>query len=1175
MAIIDNNQNILGSSRRFLISESFPETEYSQFREYCSSSNIAFLDELQLCDYVAFRTKLKADAEFVRKIRIKAESILLSNSTINQNPEVPDAVLYKSESEILRVVNESNDTPWNISLRGAAEMYKDTPLDDLAVPNRVRHRLESAGITTIGKMLLTTPDEFMSIGFLGAHSLGAIKTISEELVHEYINQNLLIQNSPLFSDAAPDGKNQPLSEQTKLDSSNEGFDKHQPLYEFDEATWEIASLVVANLYMDTPLVKLGLSIRVYHSILKAGFDTVGKVLMASENCLLEIKQLGKNSLQEVKLASIKFVKDFIDDNPNWQYEYQNLSSEMLQFAKNTISNTHLKISIEFRTYLESLLSDNSQPGYCSDFSTVEEKYLKRVDQAIEVIGIELCKSAYDNPSGIKTVIQSLQSFVGFQETVQTLQKLYLAIPESRRTKQLLAYIILFNRLQLLQNDDLIKIFSECHTINEIEDNIPFIAEQGNQHQVIKLLKWLSFDIGDYLKPILAETLGEGRKAQILTHRATGVTLEAVSEAFNLTRERIRQIESKAFQVFTNNQDSYPILHIISAELDGETIITSDEIRTIIPDSEMLLYLLRRNPDKQFKYDKYNDCFYLRSTLDLNLVYDFVSDLPKFINESERELLLNQISQSNNIPIKYLLLSFKNLYQQKGTIWYVGKMSRASMYSFVIEKYFPNGLRLYDHDDVSRLRKYIIEVFGDIGGSESDRALWGTIQRICILYDRGIYIHPSRVSIPDDLLHRIEEYFIQSGRTSMIFHELYDKFADELLIRANITNRFSLQGVLKVKFGEKYIFYRDGISTIEGYKITQEIETYIRNHSPVSKETVLATFSGITDAMFSQNVMRIPSVILTENSTFIHSDTLNLIDDDYAIREIIRTYTDNCPVTASKFLEILYSTHSDFLIRNNIYSPNTLFGVLQFMFGDEFSFSRPYISLLTTNNTSKRDIMLALLEGQERVNIADLLSLCEEHHLSFQSPTLMIRAIHDEYLRIDQDTLVSMANIHFTNEELNNIKELLINDIRLKGYLLFKSIDNYYFYPDLGFPWTVFLLRSIIEKHFQSELKIVNNASINNVAFDLIIDPQLEIDNYEDVIRMAIRAEHQRDPFKDQSSVVKWLIDEGLLTKKAANIKNELGLFESTTIQLVERHLPKFITNSGFMYTDEFGTLIIR
>jgi hypothetical protein len=1178
MARIENHQDLGRPSCRYVISGSFPENEFSQFRAYCASSNIIFVDELQPYDYVAFRTQSKADVEFVRKIRARADVLISDEAIIASGTDDSKPVTSELESESLPPVSEYHNTPYEMSLKAAADAYMNSPLDGLAIPNRVRHRLVSLGITTIGKMLLTTPEQFLSLGFIGAYSLGVIKSISEDLVRDFINQKPIIQNTHPISDFKQEiDKKHVFSEQTTENPEKQGSDHLQPANDFDKDTLNTVLIVAANEYMDVSLDMLNLSIRINNRLQKEGFDTVGKILLATDNQLLSLKHLGERSLQEIREVLSMFLQNFINQNPTWKDKIDRDPREILQLANQAVTNIDANISAELRLHIENMLSSNPQSDYELVLTNKESKIIKGILQAIEVIGIEICKLAYDDPAGTNPVIQAFQTFIGVQEAVQTIRKLFEAIPVLRRTKQLAPYIKLFNQLNHFSEYHRSKTFSTCKTINDIKDNIFFIAEQENQCYVKYFLEWLSFDILEFVKLILAETVGEGegRKEQILSRRAAGETLETISEAFDLTRERIRQIEGQAIQVFTKYRDSYPLLLAISAELNSETIITSDDVRTLIPDSEILLYLLKKLPDNQFKFDKHIDCFYLPTVVDPDSVCDFVSGLPKLIYESEREPLLNQLSQNNNIPRKYLDLVFKKHYLQTGTIWHAGKMSQALMYSFVIEKYFPNGFRLYDHDDIVRFRNYVRKMFGDIGGSESDRALWGIIQKISILYDRGMYIHPSHVNIPDDLIGRIEEFFISSGRTSMAFHELYDKFADELLMQANITNRYSLQGVLKIQLGEKYIFYKDGISTKEGYKITQEIEKYIRKNSPVSKDTIMAAFSGISEAMLMQNIARLPSVILTDYCTYIHSKGLKLTVDDYSIIKIIKTYTDDYPVTASKLLENLYSTHSDFLFRNNISSPNTLFGILQFMFSDMFSFSRPYISSLNSGNISKREIILSLLEGQERVNITDLITLCEEHHLSFRSPALMMRALQDGYLRVDEDTLVSTNNINVPHEKLNEIKELLSNAIFLNGYLAFRSIDNFIFYPDIGFPWTPFLLRSMMDKYFPNDFKIIDNPTSQDIAFDLIVDPKLEIDNYEDLVKAVIKTEHSHDPFTDLTSVVKWLIDEGLLTKKAAIIKEEMGLFNSFTIQLVNRILPKFFIDGSFMYTDEYGKLVIR
>jgi hypothetical protein len=1053
MVLLDENQGLGGLSRRIFISETFPENKYDQFRQYCDSSKIYFVDELQSYDYVAFQAYIKVDSEFVREIREKADAVLSGKVIIYPIPNSPESIRDKAES----------------------------------------------------------------------------------------------------------------------DSSSSIVDNKTG---FDEGTRISALHIVANKYMDVPLDVLNLSVRLNNTLRRGGIATVGNLLFATDDQLKGIKQIGNNSLQEIHEVSMDIINNYITDFHDWKKDIHNLPPKFQQIENNSrANNSLLKIGGNLRAHILNALSGNDKVGNSSELTTGEGKIINRINQAIDVFGIELCKLAYDEPEETKLVIQCFQTYSRVQEANQAIQKLYSAIPEPRRTKQIQPYIKLFNHLRNLTMHDLLRIFSTCRTINEILENIGIIAEEENQRKVSMFLEWLSSDILEFVKPILVEIVGEGRRGQILYRRAAGDTLETISEAYGLTRERIRQIEGRAFQVFSMYHDSKPILLAISAELNGETIITSDDIRGIIADSEILLYLEKKHPDSQFEYDKTIDCFYLPTITNPDIVFNCVYALPKLIYDSDRECLYDQISQSISIPRKYLDLTFRYQFERIGTIWYKGKMSRAEMYSFVIEKYFPNGMRVYDPDDIARFKNHVREVFGDVDGLESDRALWARIQKTCILCDRGVYIHPSRVSIPDDLLYRIEMFFIDSGRTSMTFHELYNEFENELLLRANISNRYSLQGVLKQHFQNKYYFYRDGITTDESFKINGEIEAFIRENSPVSKSDLKSAFSGITDAMLYQNLIRLPSVIMLDNGLYMHADGLNITEDDYAIRQILDKCTNEHPISTSKLLERFYSSHYDFLTRNEIHSSNTLFSVLQYMFFDEFKFSRPYISSLKYGNTSTREMILSLLNGQECVGIAELVDLCEDR-VSKQSPSYILQLIRDDFIRVDKDTLMSTANLFLTDEKLDQIKELVTSSLQLKGYLVFNSINNLIFYPDIGIPWTPFLLHSLIENYLSEEFIIIDNTHGTDITYDLVVDRHLGVDNYEDLIRSVIRSEHTRDPFKDLLSVINWLIDQGLLNKKAVYNKATNDLFMHDENWLDTKHIPKFITNGSFISMDEYGKLII-
>jgi len=1172
MASNENGKYMKNIGNRLPISGYFNNPEYSQFREYCADSNIFFIDELQPYDYVAFRSQYKVDNEFARVIRSKVEALKSNLPIPISSTASPASILCDQEFESLSVHDEKSKPSWEQMVQVAADAHMKTPLDDLEIPTRIRHRLMSVGVTTIGKILLMKPKELRRIGFLGAHSIDLILAVSENLVNQYNNQ---LGQNPGFSSNF-NKVDEPTQNTTEEAATS--IEKQSNKHQFNENSTNkditLVAQAVCQDHIDLPLDTLQLSARAHHRLEYAGINTVVKLLMASDDQLLGIKHLGNSLLQEIRDAKNRFLQDYIAQNPYWQEKLNGLHQEIEQHNQPIGTNANLRLSNHLRLCIEGILLGNLQQENEFSFTLPESQIIKKVEESIEVLGLDLFTQLYKDPEQTQSLIQALQGFNHQLKVQNDFLELFVAIPESRREKKIQPFIKLFCHIRGTAEEDLSQALITCVTINHIQDQISSIFDNRITIILKRFLEWLSSDISKITDPILAEINEKDRVKEILSRRAHGDTLESISGEFGLTRERIRQIEAKAFREFYRHNITNPLLLAISVELNGETVITSDDIRSIIPESETLLYLLRKHQENHFKYDDHIDCFYLSTEIDPDAVYESLATLPKLIYESERGILLNQIGQSNNIPQKYLELAFKKHYRQTGKIWHVGKMNRGSIYSFIIDKYFPNGIRIYDGDEMVRFKKHIQEEFGYIGLSENDRALWGIIQRACVLFDRGVYIHPSRMNISNELVNKIEAYFVQSGRTSMAFHELYDKFAEELLTQANITNRYSLQGVLRDRLEDKYIFYKDGISTKEGFKITQEIETYIRSYSPVSKDMLRSTFSGITEAMLIQNIARIPSVILGDTATFIHSDQLNLTDDDYSIRNVIKTLTEDSPVTASKLLEALYHSHSDFLFRNDISTPNLLFGVLQYMFSDEFSFSRPFISSLNIENISKREVILSLLDGQESIDIADLVTLCEENHVSYQSTTLLISSMDDAFLRVDENTLISITCVPITDEKLDQIKSLLTDAIGAKGYLIIKAIDNYIFYPDLVYPWTPYLLCSIIDKYLADDFRLINNPTNRNISSDFIVDTKVGIDSYEDLVRSAIRTEHQREPFKDLANVVLWLVNEGFFAEKAIILKEDQDLFNSTTVRLVNRNIPKFILDRSFIYIDEYKKLCI-
>lgn len=1102
MANIENQKSDSEGKNRLSIVKYFQEPEYSQFLEYCATYDLYFIDELKPYDYLAFGTHYKVEAEFIKKIRSKIETTKRQQIISTRDIQSVPSIKVVAEEDLSSPLDNIPEISWEHAVRAASEKYVNTPLTQTDLPARIRHRLMSAGITSIGKLLLLTPGELQSINYLGLLSLEIINNFSKNLVNQFINHSSLDSGIKLIPKQDEQTEQQTL--ETEIPAIKRSLKNN--LSGGNNQKDQLSSGTIQKTVQELkglPIDLLQLPVRAYNCLMRNGFSTIDKVFLSTDEQLLRHKNLGPLVLKQIRVSQNKFIQEY--QFPILQYQLTKNSQNIEQFSQSR--------KLDLKSESSPMIND--------------------------------------------------------------LHILLSSISESRLHNQLRPYIRLFNITNGNKKEYLCETFCDCATINDIQYHIDSIAQNIDQIQIKRFLKSLSISISTILDPILAEISKNDRAKQILIRRAHGDTLETISQELGVTRERIRQIEAKYSKKQNIGVVTRNLLYAISAELNGENVITSNDFFSIVPEPEIFWYLLQKQNIGEFKFDNNIECFYLSSEFDSILVYKLVSKLPKWIKESERNKLLSDIEKSSLVTRKYLDLVFLHYYERTGNIWHTGKINRGSMYSYIINQYFPNGIRIYNTDEIARFKKYFKEEFGDINFPESDRGFWASIQRTCILYDRGVYIHPSRVTISDELANKIEAYFVESGRTSMAYHELFTRFADKLITQANISNRYALQGILKEQWSDRYVFFRDGISTKEGYKVSQEIESFIKNNSPVSKEILRSAFSGVTEAMLMQNIARIPSVILGDTATFIHSDQLNLTDDDYSIRNIIKNFTDDRPITAGKLLEALYISNSDFLFRNNISTPSMLFGVLQYMFSEEFSFSRPYISSVNTENISKHEIILSLLEGQESIDITDLETLCEENHVSYQSTALLLNSLNDTFLRVDKDTLISITCIAVTNEKLTKINNLLADAIGSKRYLCLKTIDNYIFYPDLSYPWTSYLLHSIIEKYMAEDFILINNPTNRNVLFDFIVDTKLGIDNYEDLVRSVIRTEHQREPFKNLANIILWLVNEGFLPEKAVHQKEEQELLTSTTIQIENRNIPRFITDKSFIYVNSIGNLIIQ
>ena len=58
-------------------------------------------------------------------------------------------------------------------------------------------------------------------------------------------------------------------------------------------------------------------------------------------------------------------------------------------------------------------------------------------------------------------------------------------------------------------------------------------------------------------------------------------------------------------------------------------------------------------------------------------------------------------------------SFLNAYRLTGTLYHRHRLSLASIYEKILEKYYPDGLKVYDADEIKKFRELVASEYGDI------------------------------------------------------------------------------------------------------------------------------------------------------------------------------------------------------------------------------------------------------------------------------------------------------------------------------------------------------------------------------------------------------------------------------------------------------------------------------
>lgn len=1098
------------------IEDLFKGIHFRKFCEYCRTNGIVYLRQLESIDFVMFKSLMRASDE-EKNIAKEYWKTLIDARKRTQEQEDYSA---KKEGTCLKI-NKSEEQTYIAETN--SEICYDNILE--AHASDLEH-LNFYNETKIASLIKRVEDFFSS------------------------NRSFVSMYSC----------DKPISWKGLTNSEIQIVNKYPNLfYKCSAKRFVLVKWIINEIdYLFKKTSLLALDINIIYSYLKKHFrilsfnrEKLSKLLCTSGTLKYsEFKRIKEKYLGDYyRILGIENRRDFYSPKEKFVRTSKSsaLTLEIKWFLNNIFEEELYDISSEFYDVFNNEIDIETYNRIIAAKEDLGKDtcvwYIKNIDGTIAIFNIlHMYIKSNEEAKAYRNRLSQLISSVSFENYDARVSPLIMTVQIDNSSKD--------NMLLLCKKAKIVKV-------SELNRLLSLILTQKDCIQFIHFTKWLCQDIRKTLKDELNKLFKSDRDKTIIKGRASGMTLGEISKVLCLSRERIRQIENKFHNQFASYVARLKPHFVLNAFSENPAYIKIEEISNVYEElTEVFIYCLKECNCSNACWAEHLCGFVVGDMSWYEKLEQCLDKLPDMIEISEVDSLISDITELTKAPIniKSIIL---NKYKRSGKIYLRSKISYPQIYSTVMGKYYKDGIKLYDDFEAMRFRGYVKELFGEVSLPDNNRAIESVIARLTVLCDRGKYILPSRINIPMELLERIRDYINESDRSIIMFTELFERFKNELIENSNVTNRYFLQGVLKFYYPNDYYYTRDTLNKDNNSEtsIRIAIEEFIKQERrAVSKEELKEEFVGISDAVLANAYLTNPNLILWDFGQFIHSSVLNISKDDYInIRSIIQQNIGDGFITSRKLFDIIYMTYNEFLIKNNIHNHNSLFGVLIYMFKNEFEFRRPYIAHKGSMLRSTGEIIKDYLNEYDRFKITELKDYCDEMQIKITNFDALLEELSDEYIRIDIDTCIRKNKLKLTQDLIEKIDEATSFFTGNNGYISLRKINDFFCYPDLGVEWNQFLLESIICE-YSNKFKVIGfDYRDYRYVTGIVIDRKCGIHTYEEVLRHTLKIETEHMPFKSTDEIEEWLKEQELILK----------------------NIPKALFERGIINQNEYGVIYIE
>ena len=886
---------------------------------------------------------------------------------------------------------------------------------------------------------------------------------------------------------------------------------------------------------------LDLNARPYNCLKRANCNKISDVLELQEEEIRNMRNMGEKSAKEI----IEKVGQYVT-NPDNLFRAEKAKTEGPLNGITTIkSRKSINHAVNSMVKGEKICFE--------EYSLEEENALKLYESSIKILGNELCANIITNPSYGEVLEKMFFEFSApyfsrissEKKTMQRFDSFSAEYKQLRALPFLKAYTCSRNvEIAWLSNQ-----IDKNIVINQIPLLYRTIQYESDFNNVLKeldgFISWLDFDVNQIATNI-SETLSKEnsnknkRMLEVFNLRNEGLTLEEIGKQYGVTRERIRQIESKAYKSFWDayRKQQHDLIMLIYALRDGDDVLYFDEIKETIGDyADIVWACMKHDPDQEFYYySKTIDAILIRAketSIEEGFISDvidkYINELPPVIEPDQVKDSLMQFAEKNPLPMEILEKEFVRLYRPVGSFYCRGRITVSFMCEYVLKTRFPAGFKTGDDFESERFKQHMIEFFGDAAKAITYRALNARVGQIGILCDRGKYIHPDYMQIDPSVIDTINNYIEQSARLLLPYGEIYEALRDTLE-NTQITNRYLLQGALK-KYGCKFSTGRDFVRKKQSVTFVDELETFIEERGVVHKSEILAEFLSLGEAGLSQVAARSTNVFSIDNGYYIHASVFDIQPEDYTqLREYLKEACEDIPVNIRSVRDNVAIKFPEFMYRNDFEDRNKLFAALNYMFRGEFNFSRPYIAKLGERDITNRGVILQHIEDYDSIEIEELIDICDDNSINYVAPSFLCQLLAPDYLRVSRTTLMKKELTGVTSEVIEETVSIVNDMLKVRDYVVSAKVEDYLWFPQVEVDWNEFLLESLIVQSKRVNIVYLIGDPLKHPNAVFVSDKYKE-DTFDSLLIKVLTGEVRKGTFTSKDEMRDWLREEGLIEVK--------------------------------------------